>query len=31
MTKCQELDNNFDVKNIDEDKVNERLKHYGVK
>lgn len=30
-SKCQELDNNFDVKNIDEDKVNERLKHYGVK
>lgn len=29
-SKCQELDNNFDVKDIDEDKVNERLKHYGV-
>ena len=29
-SKCQELDKNFDVKNIDEDKVNERLKHYGV-
>ena len=29
-SKCQELDNNFDVKNIDKDKVRERLKHYGV-
>lgn len=29
-SKCQELDNNFDVNNIDEAKVKERLKHYGV-
>ena len=30
-TKCQELDKNFDVNKIDETKVEERLKHYGVK
>lgn len=30
-TKCQELDNNFDVNNVDDSKVEKILKHYGVK